>query len=226
MTIRQFVQCVLAFTILISTPMTTFAQTVWLSDVLFVNVRTGPSSEFRTLKAIRSDTRMEVLEESEDSDYLRVRTEDGLEGWVPKRYTLDEPTGRIRAANLEAEKNQLQAQFDALDSKYKALLADKGDVNGELESLRTSNASLTTELNRIKAISENAISLDAQYQELAEENAQVKNDLDVLSAENRSLKEYNDNQMLLFGGLLIVAGVVLGVLLPRLTGRRRKDGWS
>lgn len=205
---------------------TGLAQTVWLSDVLFVNVRTGPSSEFRSLKAIKSGTRMEVLEESTDTNFIRVRTENGLEGWVPKRYTLAEPTGSILAANLQAEKDQLQQQFTALDQKYKALLADKGDVTGELESLRTNNASLTKELNRIKAISENAINLDSQYQELAEEHARTKSDFDVLVAENRSLKEYNDSQMLYIGGLLIVGGILLGVVLPRLTARRRKDGWS
>lgn len=226
MSFRHFIQLLLAASLLISAPINALAKTVWLSDILYVNVRTGPGNEYRSLKAIKSDTRMEVLEEPEDSDYIRIRTEDGLEGWVPTRYVLDEPTGRIQAANVTAEKNQLQLQFDTLDQKYKDLLADKGDVSGELESLRTNNASLTKELNRIKAISENSINLDTQYQQLAEEHARVKNELDVLRAENGSLKEYNDNQMLYAGGALIIIGIVLGVILPRLTGRRRKDGWS
>jgi SH3 domain protein len=226
MSFRQFFQLLLATILLFAAPIDALAKTVWLSDILYVNVRTGPGNEYRSLKAIKSDTRMEVLEEPEDSDYMRIRTEDGLEGWVPKRYTLDEPTGRIQAANVTAEKNQLQLQYETLDQKYKDLLADKGDVSGELESLRTNNASLTKELNRIKAISENSINLDTQYQQLAEEHARVKNELDVLKAENGSLKEYNDNQMLYAGGALIIIGIVLGVILPRLTGRRRKDGWS
>ena len=49
--------------------------------------------------------------------------------------------------------------------------------------------------------------------------------LDVLKAENTSLKEYNDTQMLYVGGILIIIGIMLGAVLPRLTGRKRKDGW-
>lgn len=207
-------------------PTVAMAETRWLSDVLWVNVRTGPGNDYRSLKTIKSGTRMEVLETAESGDYIRVRTENGLEGWVPARYTSEEPTGDILAANLAAEKAQLQQQNEELDAKYKALLADKGDVSGEIEQLRTSNAELTKELNRIKAISENAINLDVQYQDLAEDHARIKNELDILKAENRTLKEYNDNQVLIAGGAMVIVGIFLGVILPRLTGRRRKDGWA
>lgn len=226
MTFRRVSKLLLVLTLLSSGPIIAYAETVWLSDVLWVNVRTGPSGEYRSLKTVKSGTRMEILEKPEEGDYYRVRTEAGLEGWIPKRYLMTEPTGLIQANNLNAEKQQLQQQFEALDQKYKDLLADKGDVNGELETLRTNNAELTKELNRIKAISENAINLDVQYQELAEQNARIKNELDVLNAENTSLKEYNDSQMLSIGGVLIVIGIILGVVLPRLTGKRRKEGWS
>lgn len=226
MTFRSLLQTGLAALILFGSVAPAFAETVWLSDELWVNVRTGPGGEYRSLKTINSGTRMDILEENEDAGYIRVRTENGLEGWLPKRYTQAEPTGTIQAENLQAEKDQLQQQLDALDEKYSNLLADKGDVNGELEGLRTSNEELTKELNRIKAVSENAISLDDQYQELAEEHARVKNELDVLKAENSSLRERSDNQMLYAGGILVFIGIVLGVILPRLTSRRRKDGWA
>ena len=55
-----------------------FAETVWLSDMLWVNVRTGPTDNNRVLKTIKSGTRMEVLEKAEDGDYYHVRTENGL----------------------------------------------------------------------------------------------------------------------------------------------------
>lgn len=226
MKLRSVIQACLGALIIFSTSIPALAETVWLSDELWVNVRTGPGGEYRSLKTINSGTRMDILEENEEEGYIRVRTENGLEGWLPKRYTQADPTGYIQAENLQAEKEQLQQQLDTLDQKYTDLLADKGDVNGELESLRTNNAELTKELNRIEAVSENAINLDSQYQELAEEHARVKNELDVLKAENASLREHNDNQMLYAGGLLIFVGIVLGVIMPRLSSRRRKDGWA
>ncbi|MDN3650428.1 TIGR04211 family SH3 domain-containing protein [Reinekea marina] len=212
--------------IFLTSSISAYAETVWLSDNLWVNVRTGPSNEFRVLKTVQSGTRMEVLEKPEDGDFYRVRTENGLEGWIPSRYLIDEPTGRLLAESLAAEKAQLQQQLESIEKKYNDLAADKGDVKGELSSLRASNAELTKELNRIKAISENAINLDQQYQLLAEENAKLSNELDVAIAENIANKEFNDNTMLYTGAALVILGLVLGILLPRVTARRRRDGWS
>lgn len=211
---------------LLGSSINALAETAWLSDSLWVNVRTGPADTYRILKTVQSGTRMEVLEKQEDSGFYRIRTEAGLEGWIPSRYLIDEPTGRLQAQTLAAEKTQLQQQFDALEQRYKDLAADKGDVNGELGSLRTNNAELTKELNRIKAISENALNLDEEYQALAEETAKLKNELDVALAENQANKEFNDNTMLYSGAALIILGIALGTILPRLTARRRRDGWS
>jgi SH3 domain protein len=212
---------------LFTAPIATLAETVWLRDVLYVNIRTGPSNNNRILQTITSGTRMEVLEKPEDVDFYRVRTEDGLEGWIPSQYLVTEPTGNLRAEMLQAEKDQLQSQYNALEEKYKALLNDKGDVKGELETLRSDNERLTTELNRIKAVSGDALNMDSQLQKVTEENAIINTELDVLKAENQSLREYNDNIILLTGGGLMVGGIFLGFILPLLTGnKRRKDGWS
>lgn len=225
MSFRSFLTPLL-LAIVCFTSANTFAETVWLSDTLWVNVRTGAGENFRILKTIPSGTRMEVLERNEDAGFSRIRTEDGLEGWVPFRFLIDEPTGRIVAATLETEKQQLAEQLADVEQKYRDLLADKGDVGGELESLRANNASLTEELNRIKAISEDALLLDEQYQLMAQENAQLKNSLDVAQAQNQSLKDFNDNRMLYTGAAILILGVFMGVVLPRLSGKRRRDGWQ
>jgi SH3 domain protein len=85
---------------LFTAPIATLAETVWLRDVLYVNIRTGPSNNNRILQTITSGTRMEVLEKPEDVDFYRVRTEDGLEGWIPSQYLVTEPTGNLRAEML------------------------------------------------------------------------------------------------------------------------------
>lgn len=207
-------------------PVATYAETVWLSDVLRVNIRSGPSNSNRIIQTIKSGTQMEVLEKPSTGDFWLVRTTSGVEGWIPYGYLTKSPTGSIRAFRLSNEKAELQKQFDALNEKYLALLADSGDVEGQIESLSTENEALSTELARIKSIAGNAIDLDAQYKILSEENARIKNELDVLTVENNVLAEYNDNKMIVAGGLLIVGGIILGIVLPRMGGKRKKEGWS
>ncbi|GGX60664.1 TIGR04211 family SH3 domain-containing protein [Saccharospirillum salsuginis] len=202
-----------------------FSATYWLSDELWVNVRTGAGDQFRILKTIPSGTRMETLEDEPNNGYLHVRTEEGIEGWVPERFLQDEPTSEIRIANVQAERDELQRQLEELDTKYKDLLADKGDVNGELETLRSENARLSDELQSIKQVSENAIQLDQHNQELAQENASLKNDLDLAQSKLSNLQESRESRMLMAGGGLIVLGTILGLLLPRMRSKRR-DSWA
>lgn len=204
---------------------TALSDTRWLSDELWVNVRTGAGDQFRILKTIPSGTRMETLGDEANNGFLHVRTEEGIEGWVPERFLQDEPTAKLKVANLTAERDQLQQKFEELDTKYKELLADKGDVSGELETLRSENARLTTEFRELKKISENAISLDQRNQELAEENAGLRNDLDLVQQELAGLQENRESRMLMAGGGLIFFGMLLGVILPRMRSKRR-DGWG
>lgn len=201
------------------------SDTRWLIDELWVNVRTGAGDQFRILKTIPSGTRMDTLNDTPQNGYLHVRTEEGIEGWIPERFLQDKPTANIRIANVEAERDQLKQNLEELDAKYKTLLADKGDVNGELETLRADNTRLSAELRDIRKISEDAVNLDKRNQELAELNANLKNELDMARSELADIRESRESRMMMAGGGLIFAGIILGIILPRMRSKRR-DGWS
>ncbi|WP_157954336.1 TIGR04211 family SH3 domain-containing protein [Saccharospirillum mangrovi] len=203
----------------------TLADTRWLSDELWVNLRAGASDSASVLQTIASGTRMETLSDEAQNGYLNVRTEQGTEGWIPRRYTQTTPTASLRLSNLEAERDQLQQQLNELQQRHRDLLANRGDVSGELESLRVENERLATELNEITQISGDAINLDQRNKDLSEDNARLKNDLDLAQSQLSEIRESNDSSMLLAGGALIFVGLVLGIVLPRIRAKRR-DSWA
>ena len=203
----------------------TLAETRWLSDELWVNLRASASDGAQVLQTIGSGTRMETLSDTAENGYLNVRTEQGTEGWIPRRYTQTNPTASLRLSNVEAERDQLQQQLTELEERHRQLLANRGDVSGELEILREENERLATELNEITAISGDAIALDDRNKELTENNARLKNDLDLAQSQLSEIRESNDSSMLLAGGALIFVGLVLGIVLPRIRAKRR-DSWA
>lgn len=225
MTRSTFLKSLLGLFAAVLISSTTLGATYWLSDELWVNIRTGAGDQFRILKTIPSGTRMETLDDEAQNGYLNVRTEEGIEGWIPERFLQDEPTAEIQISNVRAERDELQRQLDELDTKYTDLLADKGDVNGELETLRSDNARLSEELQNIRQVSDNAIQLDQHNQELAQENASLKNELDLAQSKLSNIQESRDSRMLMAGGGLIVLGTLLGLLLPRMRSKRR-DSWA
>ena len=81
-------------------------------------------------------------------------------------------------------------------------------------------------LAEIKRISANAIQLDQLTKELTGklEDASARNDL--LKLENARLEDRVSSNQRLEGVLSLLAGIVIALLIPRLTvKRRRNDGW-
>ncbi len=202
------------------------AQTYYINDVLFVPLRSGPSSEHRILhKGLKSGTPVELVSPDEVDGWLNVVTEGGLIGWMPRRYLLDSPTSALRLAsnieklkNLEVENQKLKSQAQKQTTKIKKL--EKSLLRTETEGQR-----LTLELHRIKSISSGAIELDANYQKLLEDHELLQTANDALHAENTSLKSDRRFSYMFYGAMLVVLGMLMAVILPRLKMKKRHSEW-
>ncbi|MHA7878451.1 MAG: TIGR04211 family SH3 domain-containing protein [Saccharospirillum sp.] len=199
------------------------AETRWLIDQLWVNVRTGAGDQFRILQTIPSGTSMETLG-SPQNGFVQVRLEDGTEGWIPERFLQDEPTAALQLESLQNERDALAAELAEVTEQYEAIETDGGNL-GDLNALRAENDRLASELRQVTQASENAIALDQRNQQLTEENAGLRNELDILNSELSNIRETRESRMMLSGGGLIVAGLILGIILPRMRAKRR-DAWG
>ena len=74
--------------LLVSAPLLTvsqfsFADEVYIRDMVYVPLRGGESTKHRIIhRCIRSGTPLERLQVNEETGYTRVRTADGLVGWL------------------------------------------------------------------------------------------------------------------------------------------------
>jgi uncharacterized protein YgiM (DUF1202 family) len=53
----------------------------------FVNLRQGPSMDFKVIKVLKKGTKLTVLQEK--GGWLRIQLDDGTEGWVGKAMTSE-----------------------------------------------------------------------------------------------------------------------------------------
>ena len=63
---------------------TGLAETMYVTDRLYLSLRNAPDPEQRPLALLPSDTKVDVLETK--GDWAKVMLEDGRTGWVMKRY--------------------------------------------------------------------------------------------------------------------------------------------
>ncbi len=193
----------------------------YISDVLNVPLRSGPSTAHRIIhRGLPSGTQLTILATDEDAGFTQVRTDGGLEGWVTSQYLIGEPIARVKLAAAEKRLEGLKAEIDkerearvSIQSEYKETEANNRKLNSEVQAL-------TKELEELKRISADPINEHAHNVELTQQNQRLVGELEKLSSMTRQLKDNVQLEWLLYGGALVLIGLLLGVVLkarPRQT---------
>ena len=201
------------------------AEKRYISDELWINLRSGPANDYKILKILKSGTHLQFIESDEESKFSKVITDKGLEGWVPTRFIQDEPIALEKLILTQRELEKTKTDLIEIQNKYnetKKALAETKRTAGDLSQDKTEQEK---ELEHIKKVSANAINLDKKHQELLEQGEQLKITVDTLRAENSRLQNSKDVNYILVGGGLILLGLFLGWLFPKLSGRR-SDTWA
>ena len=203
------------------------ARTVYIDDTLYAPVRSGQGTQFRVLHSgLRSGTAVTLLEQNEESGYSRVRTSQGLEGWLPTRYLTNQPIAedRLEAANRELE--QTRARLEELQSRMSEVSGERDQLSSREQALEQRVAELTTELEEIRSVSANALNLNRRNQELQESNQKLKNEVEVLTAEVERLEAKRESDFMLLGAGLLILGMFIAVVLPWLKPTKKHDTWA
>jgi len=197
----------------------------YVTDTLWLQLRSGPSQEFRILKALQSGEHLIFIEEDEASGYTKVRTDKGLEGWVLTRFLETEPVSKEKLILANRELEKIKAELETTKTQRAEFQAEVEKLKSERSGLGRENTDLEDELTRIKNISENALTLDEKVKKLTQRNQDLEIKLETLTAENESLSDHRQRTFLLYGGGLVAIGIIAGLILPSIRGRKN-SGWS
>jgi len=207
------------------TPIFAQAQTTrYVSDKLEITMRNGQGVKFNIRKMLESGTRLEVLE-TDPAGYSKVRTTDGVEGWVLTRYLTNTPSARDqleasqkRVANLELEIAKYKEEISSLSNQ-------NSDVDTQNMSLKEKSQRLSKELDDLRRTASNAVALDNENRQLKEKLQEIDHENQSLVIENNALKDNSTRSWFLVGAAVLFAGILLGIILPRLRVRK-KDSWG
>lgn len=218
--------------ILIITIKSVFADTRYVSDELIISVRDGQNQDDNVLGYIRTGTAVDVFEEK--GRYLRIKTEDGLEGWVQTQYIISEkPNGRI-IEDLRNEINDLNKKV-GFSKNGQGSLSDKLLVTKQIYEVRIRELEQEVNINQkntAKAKSE-LIELNKKYKKLLR-NSENTDELirklkkskkldSKLKTEINNLKKDSQNplkssiiQPFFAGAGVFIVGFILGGLARRM----------
>jgi SH3 domain protein len=222
---RSIVRCVFFFTILFATLSSAYAETVYVDDTLYAPIRSGQGTEYRILHSgVRSGTPLELLERS-DSGYSRVRTPDGIEGWMVSRYISETPIARARLESTNRQLAQAQETVSSLRAELEKVTNERNELRQSQEALEARAGRLSQELQQIKTVASDTLSINRRNEDLRNENQKLLNELEVLTAEKERLEANKESDFMLIGAGLVLLGIILALIVPALKPTRKNDNW-
>ncbi|MCD9495679.1 TIGR04211 family SH3 domain-containing protein [Photobacterium carnosum] len=194
----------LCFTLI--SPIANAEQTHYISDNLFTYLLKGPGSQYRIVGSVNAGSPVTLLEK--DNGYSRITDTKGRTGWIESKFISTDLALQERLPVLETELTTVKAKLvEALstnDNKHSDLNSALAQRNSQISTLET-------------------------------RNTQLQNELTIAQDEVRNLRAKIDTQKddllmkwFTYGGLVAGVGLLLGLLLPHITPRRRKrtNGWA
>lgn len=201
-----------------------YAETRYVSDQLVITLREGMGNQYKVIKTLPTDSRLEVL--SEQGNYLYVQAEDGVEGYVLKQYISRKKPKTMTIA-------QLRAELATVNKKMTELQHVTGGSEKELQTVQTHSAELSealklseellettkTELLDLQVKSENVVLIDEERQRLKNDLSAVRNELEHLRQENHSMLNEAMIKWFIAGGGVMFLGWIAGKF-----SRKKKRG--
>ena len=201
------------------------AENAWVTDQFEVTMRTGQDKSKTIVRMLKSGTRVERVERPPGSDYSRVRTGSGAEGWVLNRYLLTRPPARITLPDVEQRLQQAQEQRKELQQQVRILTDERAQLQRQLNELENTGDGVQKELADVRKLSSNVIQIDDQNQQLRQRLVDNERAVDELKAENSRLGSRSNREWFVIGAMVIMFGISVGLILPRIRWRK-KSSWG
>jgi SH3 domain protein len=204
---------------------TAMAETLYVSDRLEIQMRTGKGTQFRILRMLPSGTALEILEVDQENGYSRVRTPSGVEGWVLSRFLMQGRAARDRLADAEKKLARLELENRKLSASLEDLQKTKGSIDTEREQLVKENRKLSQELEEIRRAASSALAIDAENKQLKSRIVAYERQAQSLQQENEGLKDRTARDWFMVGAGVVILGMIIGLIIPRIRWRK-KSSWD
>jgi len=202
------------------------AETRYITDIAQIELRKGESTRWKILRYLMSGEAVEELSTNKKSGYSRIRTKDGTTGYVLTYQLQDEHGARDRLAAMEARLAELQQAPDQLAMKLSQLRSAHEKLTTDHEALEQEKEQLEEELASTKYASTNLDAIIQERSDLRKRVADLTGQVADLRQKNRDLKNETNQRWFLIGAGVVTGAILIGLILPHLRFRRRKNDWG
>jgi SH3 domain protein len=202
------------------------AETGYVSDRLIVSVRDGQDQNAAVLGYIETGAPVDILEEKEN--LLKIRTKDGIEGWVRAQYIVSEKPKPLIIENMKNEITALNKEIETLknkqDSASNTLSQSKKMYQEKIEELKeevsinqkfaakakSDSIQLNKKYKTLLKNSQNTEKLISEVERLKKLNAELNTEVKSLRKNRKNPLKSDWIQSFIAGAGVLLFGFILG----------------
>ena len=193
------------------------ASTMYVTDVLRLTLRSGPTAGSEIIGVIQSGQSLEVV--TEIDRWAQVRLSDGREGWVQIRYLTSEKTSELKLARLQQQFDTQAKELAAIRSEADELIKQNKRLQNELAQQSRNAEQSTKAYNTLKEEAAGFLKLKADHKSTLEKASEQSRQIIGLEKELTRLETQRLVRWFLAGAGVLLLGFVIGFSAKR---QRRK----
>lgn len=176
----------------------------YITENLSTYMRKGAGDQYKISGSIQAGEKITILDRKDR--FVLVRDSRNREGWVLASEISQTASPKELIPQLQQQVQDLNIKLSKIDSDWQ---------QRTVEMQRRSNEAAK------------------QASDLLAENTQLKREAEILKNKNRNLETMQDSekraiaiQYFIYGGIVLIVGLVLGLLMPYIAPRRKRSGWA
>ena len=189
------------------------AETMYISDVLKITLRSGPSTENKILAVLQSGQTIEVITPGEE--WTQVRMSNGKEGWVLSRYLTPSATHNLRLDRLQGKHKNLMAQAAALLEENNKLKAENKQLKADFEANQKQVQKTTSEYETLKSEAAEFLTVKANYERAASQLVEQTQRAEKLDEQVARMEMNYAIKWFLAGSAVLIVGFLIGFISKR-----------
>jgi len=203
------------------------AESRWVSDVLYVPLRSGKGNSFRILnRGLKTGLELTFVSEDTEEGWTEVRTVSGELGWIRSQYLIDTKPAAIQLATAQKNIERLSRERTKYKEQAKKARSELKSASGDVKTRQKTNADLQQQFNDLKVISGDAVALHARHQSLLHNHKIMETELDVIKSENDRLRDDRTMTFFLYGAGSVLLGVFITLVVPSLRRKKSYSEWG
>ncbi len=197
-----------------------FAQQIYVADSFKITLRTGPGTKHKIIKMLPSGTSLEVIDQT--ADWYRVKTSEDDQGWVLKRYTMQDTPSKLKVQTLTSQLDRLKSANQEAEASITDLRAENKQLSSTLSAAQNELSDLKKRYDSLKSDASQALEYKESLQATQEELETTQSRLKTVSAENEELRSNQNMHWFLAGAGVVCGSALFGFFLGRIQRRKSK----